>query len=86
MRGKIFDKNSNEPLPFVNVVLERNGTQVTGGASDFDGQYDIKPIEPGTYDLVVSYVGYQPYRIEGVVINSNKITFQDVPLTAGIAW
>src|SRR5690606_34587456 len=84
LRGKIFDKNSNEPLPFVNVVLERNGTQVTGGASDFDGQYDIKPIEPGTYDLVVSYVGYQPYRIEGVVINSNKITFQDVPLTAGI--
>ena len=84
LRGKIFDKNSNEPLPFVNVVLERNGTQVTGGASDFDGQYDIKPIEPGTYDLVVSYVGYQPYRIEGIVINSNKITFQDVPLTAGI--
>ncbi len=84
LRGKIIDKNSGEPLPFVNVVLERGGTQVTGGASDFDGRYDIKPIEPGTYDVIVTYVGYQPYRNEGVVINSNKITFLDVPLTSGI--
>ncbi len=84
LRGKIADKNTGEPLPFVNVVLERGGTQVTGGASDFDGRYDIKPIEPGTYDLVVTYVGYQPFRMEGVVISSNKITFQDVPLTPGI--
>lgn len=84
LRGKISDKNTGEPLPFVNVVLERGGSQVTGGASDFDGQYDIKPIEPGTYDLVVTYVGYQPFRMQGVVINSNKITFQDVPLNPGI--
>ena len=84
LRGKIQDKNTNEPLPFVNVVLERGGSQVTGGASDFDGQYDIKPIEPGTYDLIVTYVGYQPFRINGVVINSNKITFQDIALNPGI--
>jgi outer membrane cobalamin receptor len=84
LRGKISDKNTGEPLPFVNVVLERGGSQVTGGASDFDGRYDIKPIEPGTYDLVVTYVGYQPYRMQGVVVSSNRITFQDVPLTPGI--
>ena len=62
LKGKITDAKSGELLPFVNVVLERQGTQVTGGASDFNGEYFIKPIEPGVYDVVVTYVGYQPQR------------------------
>ena len=84
LRGTITDKESGEPLPFVNVVVDNKGTQAAGGTSDFDGKYDIKPIPPGTYSVIVSYVGYQPQRQEGVVINSNKITFLDIQLTSGI--
>src|SRR5690606_35932189 len=84
LKGKITDAKSGEPLPFVNVVLERGGQQVTGGASDFDGNYFIRPIDPGSYDVIVTYVGYQPMRQEGVVISSNKISFLDLKLTAGI--
>ncbi len=84
LKGKIVDKKSGEPLPFVNVVIESRGTQVSGGATDFDGNYFIKPIDPGTYDVVVSYVGYQPYKQVGVVVNSNIITFLEIGLNAGI--
>lgn len=84
LRGKITDNKSGEPLPFVNVVLERGGQQVTGAASDFNGAYDIKPIDPGTYDVVVTYVGYQPYKQVGVVVSANRITFLDLKLTQGI--
>lgn len=84
LKGKVTDKKTGEPLPFVNVVVENRGTQAAGGATDFDGNYFVKPIEPGTYDVVVSFVGYQPYKQTGVVINSNKITFLDLGLTAGI--
>ena len=84
LKGKILDKKSGEPLPFVNVVIENRGSQVSGGATDFDGMYFIKPLDPGTYDVVVSYVGYQPYKQTGVVINSNKITFLDISLNQGV--
>jgi CarboxypepD_reg-like domain/TonB-dependent Receptor Plug Domain len=84
LKGKITDKKTGEPLPFVNIVIENRGTQVTGGATDFDGNFFIKPIEPGTYDVVISYVGYQPYKQTGVVVNSNIISFLDVKLTSGI--
>ncbi|MCB0780308.1 MAG: carboxypeptidase-like regulatory domain-containing protein, partial [Flavobacteriales bacterium] len=47
LRGTITDKESGEPLPFVNVVVDNKGTQAAGGTSDFDGKYDIKPIPPG---------------------------------------
>lgn len=84
LKGKITDKKTGEPLPFVNIVVENRGSQVTGGATDFDGNYFIKPIDPGTYDVVVSYVGYQPYKQTGVVVNSNIITFLNIQLNAGI--
>ncbi|MEO8591503.1 MAG: carboxypeptidase regulatory-like domain-containing protein [Flavobacteriales bacterium] len=84
LKGKITDKISGEPLPFVNVVIENRGTQVSGGATDFDGEYFIKPIDPGTYDVIVTYVGYQPQKQTGVVVNSNTITFLNLQLSAGV--
>ena len=52
LKGKITD-DSGQPVPFANVIVEKGGTQVGGASSDFDGNYDINPIPPGTYDLKV---------------------------------
>lgn len=84
LKGKVLDSESGELLPFVNVVVDNAGTQVGGAATDFDGVYFIKPIPPGKYDILISYVGYQPKKIQGVIINANKITFQDIKLSAGV--
>jgi len=78
IRGKILDKATKEPLPFASVVAEMNGTQVGGAQSDFDGEYTIKPLNPGTYTLKVTYVGYTDIIITGVLVSNDKITFQDL--------
>ncbi len=80
LRGKVLDAGSGEALPFVNLILELNGIQKYGGSTDFDGGFDIKPITPGKYDLKVSFLGYGPVLIKGVVIRAGKITFQDVEM------
>ena len=84
LKGTLKDAETGEPLPFVNIVLQQGDRQVTGSATDFDGNYTIKPIPPGTYDVLVSYVGYNARKIEGVVINNNKISFVDIELESGI--
>lgn len=84
LKGTITDADSGEPLPFVNVILMSNGNQVTGGNSDFDGVYTIKPVDPGTYDVLFSYVGYNSKQVSGVKVNANKITFLDATLSSGI--
>ena len=61
-----------------------NGNQIAGVTTDFDGNYTIKPLDPGTYDLIVSFVGYGQVTLEGIVVSSNKITFRDVQLSEGI--
>lgn len=78
IRGKILDKATKEPLPFASVVAEINGTQVGGAQSDFDGEYTIKPLQPGAYTLKVTYVGYADLVITGVLVSNDKITFQDL--------
>ncbi|MBU0487301.1 MAG: carboxypeptidase-like regulatory domain-containing protein [Bacteroidetes bacterium] len=80
LKGKILDKETKEPIPFANVVIESGGRQLSGATSDFDGYYTIKPIPPGKYDVKATFVGYKPVQISNVVISSDKITFLDINL------
>lgn len=81
--GKVQDKEvNNEPLPFANVSIK--GTS-KGATTDFDGLYQITNIEPGTYTLVFSFVGYETKEVPNVVVNPGKITNVDVILGANEA-
>jgi hypothetical protein len=80
LKGKIKDKTNGEELPFVNLVLESNGAQKAGGTTDFDGNFIISSIPPGTYDVKVSFVGYKPQKITGVVVKGDKIAFLNIEL------
>ncbi len=73
LSGKVTDENK-EGVPFTNVAIKKNGVLVTGNATDFDGFYSIKPLEPGTYDVEFSALGYGTVLITGVKINSDRIT------------
>ncbi len=59
VRGTIVDAKTGEALPFVAVVLKRNGKMVTATSTDFDGIFVINKIPAGEYELEVSYVGYK---------------------------
>lgn len=73
LSGKITDENG-EGLPFANIAVEKNGVLVTGSSTDFDGFYTIKPLDPGTYDVKISALGYGTKVIKGVQVNSDRIT------------
>ncbi len=82
LKGKITDE-TGEGVPFANVIVEKGGSQVAGGSSDFDGNYDINPIPPGTYDLKASCIGYNAFVVKNIVIPANKITFYPIKMTSG---
>ena len=79
--GKVYDSISKEPLPGVNVVLE--GTTM-GAACNLDGQFMIIGVPPGTYVVKAEMMGYTPYRIENVKVNTDKTTSLDFPLSITI--
>jgi hypothetical protein len=40
--GKIIDKKTSEPLPYVNIVIKENSKVVTGGITSDKGTFQIK--------------------------------------------
>ena len=82
LKGKVTDE-TGEAVPFANIVLEKGGTLIGGATSDFDGNYDINPIPPGTYDLKATFVGYNNYVLNGIVIPANKITDWNIKMQSG---
>lgn len=71
-----MDGEFNQPLPFANVAIK--GTTL-GSTSDIDGKFRTK-IEPGTYTLVFSFIGYTTLEISDVIVKPNKDTFVQVTL------
>lgn len=80
LKGRILDKTTKEPIPFVTITLESNNRQIAGTTSDFEGNYTIKPVASGRYDLKASFVGYKPVMVSNIVISSGKTTFNDIYL------
>ena len=85
LKGVITDAMSGESIPFANLIAEKNGSQIAGTTTDFDGNFTIKPLEPGTYTIKATFVGYGTVEVTGVIVSANKITFQDLKLQQGVA-
>jgi TonB-dependent receptor len=78
--GKLTDKEYNdEPLAFANVLIK--GTTI-GTTTDFDGLYEIANLEPGTYFIVYSYLGYETIEIPNVEVVSGKVSTVNIPMSA----
>jgi hypothetical protein len=59
VRGFVFDKATGEPVPFALVeVVEAKAANMT----DMEGFFTISGIEPGTYTLQASFMGYDTAR------------------------
>jgi len=74
--GRVVDGTTNEPLPFVNVIII--GTSV-GAATDIDGYYTIIGVRPGTYSMKASAIGYNSVTSANVKVSidlTTKVDFQ----------
>ena len=54
--GRITDKSSGSPVPFVNVYISNLGK---GAVSDTNGIYKITTSKPGNYEIKFSFIGYK---------------------------
>lgn len=59
IEGFVYDAKADRALVYANILVV--GTQ-TGAMTMSDGGFSISPLEPGTYELQVTYVGYETLR------------------------
>lgn len=70
LTGRVIDLESQEPLPGAHIRLRQNNA---GAATDNDGNFVVR-VRPGTYDVVVSSIGYE--TVEEVVILEHGATLE----------
>ncbi len=83
INGTVTDSISGEPLIGANVYVSYNGNLV-GTTTDVEGYYVLKPLQPGMYDVAVSFMGYTKKIFSGIKVSQGSIKMLNVKLSSSI--
>ncbi len=78
IRGRVSNHKNNEPVPFVNIIIDGKPTQ--GATSDMDGKFSIVNVAPGYTRLIATSVGFKKYTSADFLVTNAKTTDFDIGL------
>ena len=83
LHGTILDSQNNKPVMYANVVLysQRDSSMVDGTITGEDGGFEIEAKRPGKYYMVVQFIGYERYTLQGITISPQSPTITLKPIT-----
>ena len=72
--GNVIDSLSKKPMDYASVGLYRSGGKapITGVITDEKGNFKLDNVKPGSYKLVISFIGYPSKTIDPVVTSDKK--------------
>jgi outer membrane receptor for ferrienterochelin and colicin len=76
IKGRVYNQINNEPIAFATVSID----SIINSISDENGDYIIKDLTPGTYNVSCSFLGFEKVYITELTVTSTKPTILDIPL------
>jgi len=73
-RGSVLDRETGEPISFANVLVRDTDF---GTNTDLDGFFTVANIPVGTYEVVVTYLGYDS-TVVTVTVAEDEIPFKRI--------
>ncbi|HRZ78286.1 MAG TPA: TonB-dependent receptor, partial [Bacteroidales bacterium] len=70
IKGRVFDAETNEPLPFTNIVVWDNPT--IGSTSDLEGNFSFTGLKPGYIRLKATSIGYEDIITEAILVTNAR--------------
>lgn len=70
VKGNIKDKKSKEPL--IGATIQIVGSS-TGTVTDLNGDFELKDVKDGIYDIEIKYVGYKTAVRKKVKVENGKV-------------
>lgn len=78
IRGTILDKESQRSIPGATIIINQLNK---GTASDMEGAFELQAVPVGRHTLVVSFLGYEPYVLNNIILSSGKELVLTIELT-----
>ncbi len=82
LSGKITDNETGEELIGANLTVYQAGVLINGTSTDFEGNYSLF-LNPGSYNIEVSYIGYEPTKTNEVIVKAGQANKLNIQLSAG---
>ena len=76
IKGTVYDSQNKQTLPGASVYV-KVGDNLIGVLSDLNGNYTIKPLSAGIYNVTIKYTGMETVIINNVTVDPAKITYID---------
>ncbi|HUM47132.1 MAG TPA: TonB-dependent receptor [Chitinophagales bacterium] len=76
--GHVVDSGNSEDLIGATVSLENNKS--VGTTTDIDGRFSLESLQPGKYNLLITYVSYNTKLIQDVEVKAGQVTNMQVAL------
>lgn len=81
IRGTITDISSGAPLQGATVRILQGSKVLAGGISNKRGEFSVKNVTVGRRTISISFLGYEPYVVEELLVTSGKEVVIQVQLT-----
>lgn len=73
--GRVIDSALKTPIEYASVTLFANGSKVVanGATSNKQGEFEISGVDPGSYTVVVEFIGYHSWQKKLPDIKKNAL-------------
>lgn len=82
--GKVIDQKTNEPLPYVTIVVKNNEATVTGGITDDKGEFEVSKLAPQNYTVEIQFIGYKTIIKQVNLTETNKVDLGTIIISEDI--
>lgn len=83
IRG-LIQNTDYEAIPYASIKVYQADVMISGAKTDENGKYSIKPLNPGTYELVIQHPEYPSQTIRKINVTPNNATYVDYKLTSNL--
>ena len=81
VKGFVYDKANGEPIIYTNVVIKQLNM---GVQTDINGYFTFSQLKPGSYTIMVPFMGYDTALVN-IVVQANDGTLHCVWCPLGLA-
>lgn len=73
VNGTVIDASNGQAVPYATIAIHRHAESapLSGAITGEAGDFGISQLEWGSYDVVVSFMGYEPIRFNAITIDAH---------------
>ncbi len=80
LKGQILNTD-HEPVFGATIKILQGGSLIGGTSTDVDGMYTYKPLDAGSYDVLVSSAETQSKKVTDVRVSAERTTYLDLSVS-----